>query len=181
MEAFIVELSHEEEELRKIIEPLLDSEGFELVRICLKRAQTRSMLGIFADSKDSPNGITMGNLEHISRFLSDVLDAASEDGVVPKGSYELEVSSPGLDRPLTKVSHFKVAVGERVKLRLKNPWATGIKNISGHLLSANDAALTVESDSKGGAPVEIAYNDLADAHIIFDFAQKVPEKKRKSS
>lgn len=181
MEAFIIELTPEEEELRKIIEPLLDSEGFELVRLCLKRAQTRSLLGIFVDTKDSPNGITMGNLEYISRLLSDVLDSASEDAAAPKGSYELEISSPGLDRPLTKISHFKAAVGERVKLRLSNPWATGIKSVTGILLEANEKSVSVASETKGEAALVISFNDIADAHIIFNFAQKVPEKKRKSS
>lgn len=181
MESFVVELSQEEEELRKKIEPLLDSEGFELVRLCLKRVQARSMLGIFVDTKDHPNGITMGNLEFISRFLSDVLDAEPEEGALLKGSYELEISSPGLDRPLTKASHFKAALDERLKLRLKNPSLLGAKNIYGRLIEANDNAVTLEPEGKAESSLKLAYHDIAEAHVVFNFASKIPEKKKKSS
>lgn len=180
MESFVVELSHEEEELRKIIEPLLDSEGFELVRLSLKRGHARSTLGIFVDTKERPNGVTMGNLEFISRFLSDVLDALPETGAPLKASYELEVSSPGLDRPLTKASHFKASLDERLKLRLKNP-TIGAKNIYGRLIDADEKAVTLEPEGLAQGPLQLQYEEIAEAHLIFNFASKIPEKKRKSS
>ena len=90
MERFVVELGHEEDELRKIIEPLLDSEGFELVRICLKRAQAKSLLALFVDTAGRKNGVVMENLEFISRFISDVLDAKAEEaGLLRAGVYWL--------------------------------------------------------------------------------------------
>lgn len=181
MESFVIELSQEEEELRKLIEPLLDSEGFDLVRLCLKRAHAKSLLSIYADTKEKLNGITISNLEFISRFLSDVLDAVPEDSAVLKANYELEVSSPGLDRPLTKVSHFKNALLKRVKVKLKNPSEIGTRTIYGNLLEAHDDAVILDVEGKIKEPLKLLYENIAEAHIIFDFPSKNSPKKRKSS
>lgn len=179
MEEFVVQLGHEEDELKKIIEPLLDGEGFELVRIILKKTQGKAILGLFVDTKDRPNGIKMENLEFISRFISDVLDAASLDEVL-RGSYDLEVSSPGLDRPLTKRGHFEVALNERVKLRLRQADDSGSRNIIGKLLSVNSEGLSVEPDGKRDESRDILFTDLAEAHVIFDFNKKRQLSKKSS-
>src|SRR5271170_1530228 len=121
MEGFVVELSPEEDTLREVVEPLLDSEGFELVKIKLKKAQTKAVLALFIDTKGKENGIVMDNLQDLSRLISDVLDASFPEDLLIKGRYDLEVSSPGLDRPLSKVSHFQRALDKRVKIRLKAP------------------------------------------------------------
>lgn len=176
MEEFVVQLGHQEDELRKIIEPLLDGEGYELVRLSLKRTQSKSILGLYVDTKDRPNGIIMDNLEFISRFISDVLDAAALDGVLT-GSYDLEVSSPGLDRPLCKASHFVNAVGERVKLRLKQADAQGSRNIIGRLVGVDSHSVEIEADGQG-MPRKVLFGDLAEAHMIFDFSKKGPVKKQ---
>jgi len=180
MEEFVVQLGHEEDELRKIIEPLLDGEGFELVRIVIKRTQGKSILGLFVDTKDRPNGIIMDNLEFISRFISDVLDAASLEESILGGSYDLEVSSPGLDRPLTKKTHFERALNERVKLRLKRADNSGSKNILGRLLSANFEGVAIEPDTLRNESRDILFADLAEAHVIFDFNKKRPLTKKSS-
>ena len=181
MEEFVVQLGHQEDELRKIIEPLLDSEGYELVRLSLKRTQRKTILGLFVDTKDRPNGITMDNLESISRFLSDVLDAAALEGNILTGSYDLEVSSPGFDRPLTKATHFSKAVGERAKLRLKQADFEGTRNVVGRLISADSEGVDIEPDDKKGvAARRILFGDLADAHVIFDFSKKSPFGKKQS-
>jgi ribosome maturation factor RimP len=180
MEEFVVQLGHEENELKKIIEPLLDGEGFELVRILLKRTQGKAILGLFVDTKDRPNGIMMENLEFISRFISDVLDAASLEENILSGSYDLEVSSPGLDRPLTKISHFQNAVAERVKVRLKQADTSGSRNIVGKLVGASSEGISIEPDGKKDESRAILFADLAEAHIIFDFNKKRPLSKKSS-
>jgi ribosome maturation factor RimP len=178
MEDFVVQLSHEEEELKNIIEPLLDGEGFELVRLSYKKTQSKASLGLFIDTKDKPNGIAMENLEFISRFLSDVLDAASLEGVL-SASYDLEVSSPGLDRPLTKSSHFQRALNERVKIRLKQADEYSSRTILGKLAGANAENLSIQPDGKPDEPRVIAYRDIADAHVIFDFNKQRQLSKKK--
>src|SRR5690348_16351520 len=106
MEQVVVELSEQEEAVRQVVEPLLKSEGFELVRIRLRSAQAKHFLALFIDTADKQNGVLMDNLVDISRLLSDVLDASFDDKSILRRRYDLEVSSPGLDRPLTKVRHF---------------------------------------------------------------------------
>lgn len=170
MEEFVVELSPEEEILRQEIEPLLDSEGYELVRIRLKRTQSKSLLALFVDTAGKKNGIVMENLTDISRLLSDVLDASFDDRSVLKGRYDLEVSSPGLNRPLTKRSHFRDAVGEKIKLRLKNAEEGVGKGFLGALIEASDEELIVEPDVMRDEPVTIRLSDVAEANIVFDFS-----------
>lgn len=178
MENFIVELGAEEEMLREVVEPLLSSEGYDLLRIKLKRVQARSILSLFVDTTGKKNGIVMENLTDISRLLSDVLDAKFEDSSILKGRYDLEVSSPGLDRPLSKMSHFTDSVGERIKLRKKNVEFGGQKNILGLLLEASDEGIAVEPDGRVGEKLTVAYRDLADANIIFDFSELDKNKKK---
>jgi ribosome maturation factor RimP len=177
MENFIVELSAEEEMLREVVEPLLVSEGYDLLRLKLKRSQARSILALFVDTAGKRNGVIMDNLTDISRLLSDVLDAKFEDSSVLKGRYDLEVSSPGLDRPLGKISHFKDALSERIKIRKKIAEIGTPKNLSGILLSASDEAITVKPD---GALEEtmIYFGEIADANIIFDFTELDKNKKK---
>lgn len=180
MENFIIELSSEEEMLREVVEPLLASEGYDLLRIKLKRSQARSTLVLFVDTTGKKNGIVMENLTDISRLLSDVLDAKFEDSSVLKGRYDLEVSSPGLDRPLSKVSHFIDAVGERIKLRRKNVEVGGMKNISGLLLEASSDNAAVEPDGRKDEKMVISYSEVADANIIFDFSELDKNKKKRA-
>lgn len=181
MEEFVVQLNPEEELLRQVIEPLLDSEGFELVRLRLKKAQAKSLLAIFVDTKSQKNGIVLENLTDISRLLSDVLDASFDDGSVLKGRYDLEVSSPGLDRPLSKASHFKDAVGERIKIRLKNADESGTKTILGVLKEASSEHVVVEPEHKKDEGLHVVFSDMSDAHIIFDFSKSEKPKKKSAA
>lgn len=176
MEEFVIYLSPEEELIRGAIEPLLDSEGFELVKIKLKKAQSKSWLGIFVDTLGQKNGIKMENLEDISRLLSDVLDVSFENEAILKGQYDLEVSSPGLDRPLSKRTHFQEAVNEKIKLRLKNQSVEGSKTIFGILATSDDNGLMIEPEHKKDEKLSILWQDIQDANIVFDFI-KVPKKK----
>jgi ribosome maturation factor RimP len=176
MEDFVVQLSSGEEKVRQVIEPLLDSEGFELVKIKLKKAQAKSLLALFIDTKAQRNGIVMENLQDISRLMSDVLDAAFAEDAVLKSRYDLEVSSPGLDRPLSKVSHFNDAIGERLKMRLKSSDSVGLKNIVGSLSLVQEDSVVLVLDNKEN--IAINFVDIADANIVFDFSELDKNKKK---
>lgn len=178
MENFVVELNSEEEVLREVIEPLLESEGFELLRIKLKRSKTRSILAIFVDISGKENGIVMDQVTDISRLLSDVLDAKFAEGSVLKGCYDLEVSSPGLDRPLSKVSHFIRAVGQRVKLRKRDPKFGEPKSISGLLLEATAEGVAIEPDGRKDERVTMGYDEIGEANTIFDYSSLDKNKKK---
>ena len=90
-------------ELRSLLEPMVERLGYELVHVTLGGSKTRT-LRMFIDA---PGGITVDDCERVSRQVSDVLDV---EGMV-EGEYTLEVSSPGLDRPLVKQEHFELVQG----------------------------------------------------------------------
>lgn len=180
MEAFVVELSPEEELLREVIEPLLVSEGFELVRLRLKAAQAKLILLLFIDKADVKNGVVMDNLVDMSRLLGDVLDASFDDKSVLKKQYDLEVSSPGLDRPLTKLSHFNDAIGEKIKLRLRSDTTHGLRGYVGTLLSVNEEGVCIEPEAKKGEELALLFKEMVEANIIFDFAKLDKSKNKKT-
>lgn len=177
MEEFVIELSPEEELVRGVIEPLLVSEGYELVRIRLKAAQAKLLLLLYIDTAEKKNGVIMDNLVDVSRLLSDVLDASFDEKSVLKRRYDLEVSSPGLDRPLTKVSHFHDAITEKIKLRLRGE-THGLKGVIGVLLEVNDEGVVIEPETEKGGRLPINFKDVAEANIIFDFAKNEKNKKK---
>ncbi len=178
MEAFVIELGPEEELLRQVIEPLLASEGYELVRIRLRSAQAKLMLTLFVDTADKKNGVVMDNLVDMSRLLSDVLDASFDEKSILKRRYDLEVSSPGLDRPLTKASHFRDAVGEKIKLRLKSAEEHGLKGMVGILREVSDEGVKVENEAQRGEIVPVGFKEMAEANVIFDFANLHKNKRQ---
>ena len=92
---------------------------------------------------DKPGGIGLADCENVSRAVSALLDV--EDPV--PGNYDLEVSSPGFDRKLTKVEHFQRFIGEIVKVKLRIPMA-GRRRFRGRLLSADDERIVLEVDGE---------------------------------
>jgi len=93
-----------ERELVALIEPLVEAKGYELVKLSYA-ARRHGLLQLIIDHE---KGITVDDCELISRTVSDLLD--TEDPI--EHAYSLEVSSPGLERPLTKAEHFKRFQGE---------------------------------------------------------------------
>ncbi len=175
MTDFLTTLSLEERKLAQIIEPLLDGEGFELVKIRLNRGHGKAVLGLFIDKKDEENAIQLEHLTDISRFLSDVLDAETAQENLLAGQYDLEVSSPGLNRPLTKKAHFDRALHKKVKVRLIHEEA-GSRNFSGVIGKVLEDGIEVET-STGKEPIYIKFGDIFDAHIVFDFDSLKGQKK----
>jgi len=175
MDFFVIELSPEEEALRRILEPAIDGEGFELVKIRFRRSSGRSILSLFVDKKGEVR-INVSELENISRFLSDVLDATSDELLMLSNRYELNISSPGLDRPLAKFSHFSKAKGQMVKIRLKDS-VNNQKNVLGMLEEVDEDGVILkppQNDPKLFDEKKILFSEMGDAHVCYQF----PEKKR---
>lgn len=97
--------------LEDLITPVVEGQGYELVRVLTMGGETHPTLQVMIDTLNGKN-ITVDDCAKISRALSDVLD--EKDPI--KEKYSLEVSSPGLDRPLTKLAHFEKYAGYDVKL-----------------------------------------------------------------
>lgn len=124
--------------LTQMVEPVVESLGYELVLLEYFPQRGGALLRLFIDSL---GGITLKDCERVSREVSGVLDV---EDPIPQG-YRLEVSSPGLDRPLVKPAHFERFVGSEVAIRLAAPRA-GQRRFSGRLLGYADRAVSVQTE-----------------------------------
>jgi ribosome maturation factor RimP len=128
------------ETLIKLLEPTIERLGYELTDLELKLGARDGLLRLFIDKDD---GIDLEDCEAVSRQVSAILDV--EDPL--PGHYSLEVSSPGLDRTLTKPAHFQRFMGEDVKVKLRFPM-DGRRNFRGALRAANEEQIEVEVDGQ---------------------------------
>ena len=103
---------------------------------------------------DHPEGVDLALCERVTNQLRDLLEA-----------WSLEVSSPGLDRPLTKPEHYRRFLGRRVKVRTEEPVA-GRRNFTGTLTEADEEAVSLDAD---GAPVRIPLSRIRRSNLIPDF------------
>jgi ribosome maturation factor RimP len=102
------------ERVRTLADPVIEREGYELIDVELGTDHGRTILRLYIDAKsERSQGVTVEDCSHVSRIVGDLLDVEE----VMDGAFNLEVSSPGLFRPLTKPAHFVRAVGERVKVK----------------------------------------------------------------
>jgi len=127
-------------ELAKLLEPTVERLGYELTDIEVKLGGKSGLLRLFIDK---PDGIGIEDCEKVSRAVSALLDV--EDPL--PGQYNLEVSSPGFDRKLTKVEHFQRFEGEIVKVSMRFP-IEGRRRFRGTLVSSDDENIVVDVDGE---------------------------------
>jgi len=94
-----------------LIRPIIDEEDCELIDVELTSEEGRRILRVYIDK---PGGVLLGDCSRVSHAIEDVLEV---EGAVP-GRYDLEVSSPGLNRPLRSREHFEKAIGKTVKVEV---------------------------------------------------------------
>ena len=128
------------EELTRLLEPTVERLGYELADLEMRLAGRDSVIRVFIDK---PEGVGLEDCETVSRQVSALLDV--EDPV--PGHYVLEVSSPGLDRKLTKPAHYQRYLGDDIRVQLRSP-LDGRRKFRGRLLSANEEAIEVEVDGQ---------------------------------
>ena len=128
------------DELANLLEPTVERLGYELVDLEVRLGGKGGLVRLYIDK---PDGIDLDDCEKVSLAVSALLDV--EDPV--PGNYNLEVSSPGLDRKLTKVEHFQRFEGETVKVQLRFP-IEGRRRFRGTLLSSDDENIVVEVDGE---------------------------------
>jgi len=128
-----VDLDH----IREIAERVATSMGLELVEVEMRGGGKARMLRI---TLDKPGGVTHEDCANVSRDVSTILDV---EDVVPGGSYTLEVSSPGLDRKLSKPADFERFQGSRVKLTTRDP-VNGNRFFEGRLERFESGRLTLD-------------------------------------
>jgi ribosome maturation factor RimP len=128
------------DELAKLLEPAVERLGYELTDLEVRLGGKGGVIRVFIDK---PEGIDLDDCEKVSLAVSALLDV--EDPV--PGNYNLEVSSPGLDRKLTKVEHFQRFVGETVKVQMRFP-IEGRRRFRGTLVSSDEENIVVEVDGE---------------------------------
>ena len=128
------------DELTRLLEPTIERLGYELADLEVRLGGRGGVLRVFIDH---PEGIGLDDCEKVSLAVSALLDV--EDPL--PGHYNLEVSSPGLDRKLTKIEHFQRFEGETLKVSMRFPIA-GRKRFRGTLVSSDDENIVMEVDGE---------------------------------
>ncbi len=152
-------------ELRELIAPVCIDAGYELVEIEFKTVQGGAVLRIFIEyPPDSGKNISFDECTKLSREVSALLDV--EDPIASK--YDLEVSSPGLDRPLRTAEHFRRFLGSEVKVQLRDG-LDGRRRFKGAVVSVSedDTTVTMEVDDTN---FELPLADLSSARLVPDWS-----------
>lgn len=148
-------------EVAAIVEPVLGDLGFRLVRVKIQGDGRDRVVQLMAERPDG--SITVDDCEAISKGISPVLDVADP---IP-GAYRLEVSSPGIDRPLVRPSDFEDWSGHEAKIELKEP-IDGRRRFKGVLEGFEDGEVRIETDTGEhgmqhlGLPVHL----ISDAKLV---------------
>ena len=134
--------------IRQLLQPVVDALGCELWGVDLQTGAKTKLLRIYIDKDNDLVGIE--DCERVSRQASSILDV--EDAI--NGEYILEVSSPGMDRPLYEIGQYEKYVGEDISLRLRFP-SEGRRNFKGRLTGVDgDEIILVVTDHEYLFPVE---------------------------
>jgi ribosome maturation factor RimP len=149
-----IDLAAVKARVRAVIEPVVTAAGYDLEDITLSRAGRRHLLRILVDAD---GGITLDDVAVVSREISAALDAADEaDGEVLAGEYQLEVGSPGVDRPLIAPRHWRRNVGRLVT----------VGGRTGRVLAADDEGIVLDVD---GTSLELPYAELGHGLVQIEF------------
>jgi len=170
--------------LWNLVEPYVTDAGFDLVEVQSGREPTGWIVRLFIDrpagSVDAAvdgllgAGVSHKDCERVSRDVSAALDVAD---MIPN-AYELEVSSPGLDRPLRRQQDFVRFAGQQAKIRLSQGYSehgqgdggVGRRNFSGRLLGAHDGLVEIECD---GRTYHLPIEDVAKANLVPDWGKEL--------
>lgn len=146
--------------LSETIRPLLESLGFDLVRVKITGGRTKTVQ-IMAERPDG--SIDVGDCSEISRAVSALLDVA---GPI-EGDYMLEVSSPGIDRPLVRLEDFDRFAGHLAKVEMAQP-IDGRKKFVGRLLGLerDNIRLELEDGKNGPQRISLPFSFVADAQLV---------------
>lgn len=147
-----------ESKTEELVMPLIEQNNFELVDVEYVKEGSNWYLRVYIDKE---NGINVDDCELISRTLSDLLD--EKDFI--DDAYILEVSSPGLGRPLKKDKDFERSLMEEVEIKLYRA-KDGSKDFKGILKAYDKESITIEED---GTDIVFMRNEIALVRLAFDF------------
>ncbi|MCI0670747.1 MAG: ribosome maturation factor RimP [Myxococcaceae bacterium] len=156
-----------EEKTRALAEPLVAAEGLELLDVEFVREPQGWVLRLFIDKQGGSSRENPVGLEECSTASRAVETAIDVEDFIPH-EYSLEVSSPGVNRPLKKPAHYQRVLGHRVKVRTFGPVGTPPrKHFTGSLVAAGEEAVVL--DVEGAGRFEIPLKDVAKANLEYEF------------
>lgn len=144
-------------ELTSLIEPVVTGLGYDMWGVEYLPQGKHSLLRVYIDSED---GITLDDCTLVSRQLSAVLDV--EEPI--KGHYTLEVSSPGMERPLFTIEQFERFVGETVSVRMRVP-VDGRRKFSGELTAVSEHEIVIQQDDQ---TITLTAANIDKANLVFN-------------
>lgn len=160
------------QDLWLLAEPYVRDAGFDLIEVQFGREQRGMVLRLFIDrpegKSDETGGINVDDCERVSRDVSAALDVADK---IPQ-AYQLEVSSPGLDRPLRRERDFARFVGESARIRLTEG-VEGRRNFTGTIRGAKDGRVEIACD---GRSYELPIDDITRASLIPNWDKEFARK-----
>jgi ribosome maturation factor RimP len=139
-------------QLRELLSPVVSAAGYDLEDVEVSTAGRRSVVRVIVDRD---GGVDLDAVAEVSRPVSDALDAADAFG---ESAYVLEVTSPGVDRPLTQPRHWRRNKGRLVE----------VDGIKGRILEVTDQAVSLEVD---GTTREIGHAELGSGKVIVEFSR----------
>ncbi len=154
------------EELWKMLDPVVASEGMDIIELEFQRESNGYVLRLYVDH---PDGVTLEDCSRVSRVLSDFLDVV--DPI--HHAYNLEVSSPGLNRPLRKPEHFEKFLGSVVKIKTLEPLENR-RNFKGILIETSGDMVSVECD---GVVFTIPVSMIDKARLLYFETEELKKKK----
>ncbi len=153
---FVVRLMQVVEKLKEMLAPILAQEKSELVDLQLKGGARSQIIRVFVDK---PGGITLDDCEAISRRFSDSLDSAN---LIP-GAYRLEVSSPGIERPLRSAADFRRNIDREVEITYAEE--TDIQTVTGKIVNVADDRVEIKKRNQGAREILISNITKAKIHL----------------
>jgi len=160
------------QKLQKVVEGIVSDQSCYLYDLEMVGSGGGRVLRVFID-KDGENGAGIDDCSNVSKGLNQVLDA--DEGLVPGGPYNLEVSTPGVDRHLKYQWHFEKVKGKKVWLKLKNPLSQfgvqdkgllNAKKIEEILLDINEREVVLSIKEQ---EIKIPRAEIEEANLVFDF------------
>ena len=144
------------EALQALLETTINALGYELWGVVQESRPGGSLVRIYIDS---PNGITVDDCQRVSRQVSAILDV--EDPI--RGSYSLEVSSPGIDRPFLKHDHYERYIGSRVRVRVRSK-TKGRQTYTGLLSNVDKDNIVIELEN--GEQQALSFVQIEKANLV---------------
>lgn len=141
-----------------LLQPLVEDLGYEFVGLERSSNPKNPVLVVYIDT---PDGIAVEDCERVSREVAALLDV--EDPI--PGQYRLEVSSPGLDRPLFTLKHFEQFTGEVAQISLYAP-QDGRRKFKGEILGTDVGQVKIDQD---GVEVTLPLDNIAKARLVPDY------------